>query len=157
MELMNIGELLERWLDDSITTEELRELTAKLAQPSYREALLDDWLIESSLPDVLGASSAELSDPETTQTRVGMVSRRPRRRDFWLRPLPLAAAAACVLLLFSGVWLTRLKSSRSRPDVVITIASAQQAVARLSVEPPSTLSAWMSPTASMLEPPQLPR
>ena len=83
---MTTDELLQRWSDGSITTEELRELTAKLAEPEHHGALLDDWLLESSLPDRLtGASVAGLH--RTTMTRW----------TGWLSWRPITAAAAGIV------------------------------------------------------------
>ena len=83
---MTTDELLQRWSDGSITTEELRELTAKLAEPEHHGALLDDWLLESSLPDRLtGASVAGLH--RTTMTRW----------TGWLSWRPITAAAAGIM------------------------------------------------------------
>ena len=47
--------------------------------------------------------------------------------------------------------------SRLRPDVAAACSSAQEAIARLSVEPASSLPAWVSPTASMLDQPRIPQ
>lgn len=67
----------------------------------------------------------------------------------------IAAAAACVTLVLIGRLLTHDKPSRARPDVVATISSTHRDIARLSVEPASPLPAWMSPTASLLDPPRI--
>lgn len=61
---MRIDELLARWHDGSLGDEELRELTALLELPENRDRLLDDWLIESALPDVLRVCAIASLAPE---------------------------------------------------------------------------------------------
>lgn len=99
---MTIDELLQRWSDGSITAEELRELTAKLAEPEHQSALLDDWLLESSLPDRLpGASVAAL--PEALRTspllKVSQKAEPQQTRKWtgWFSWRPLTAAAAGIV------------------------------------------------------------
>lgn len=112
---MTTDELLQRWSDGSITADELRELTAKLAEPEHQSALLDDWLLESSLPDRLpGASVASLPEALRT-TRLLSASEPPQTRKWsgWLSWRPLAAAAAglvfgmfctSVVFAYAGPW-----------------------------------------------------
>ena len=47
--------LLHRWRENSLTTEEMRALTAELNQPAAREALRRDWFLEAALPQSLAA------------------------------------------------------------------------------------------------------
>ena len=55
--------LLHRWREGSLTTEEMRTLTAELAQPEAREALRRDWFLEAALPQALAASAVILRTP----------------------------------------------------------------------------------------------
>lgn len=102
---MTTDELLQRWSDGSITADELRELTAKLAEPEHQSALLDDWLLESSLPDRLpGASVASLPEAHRT-TGLLKTAEQPQTRKWagWLSWRPLTAAAAGLVIgLFSA-------------------------------------------------------
>ena len=97
---MTTDELLQRWSDGSITADELRELTAKLAEPEHQSALLDDWLLESSLPDRFpGAAVAAL--PEAQRMTGLLKAAEPtqtRRWSGWLSWRPLTAAAAGLVL-----------------------------------------------------------
>lgn len=56
--------LLHRWREGSLTTEELRALTAELAQPEARAALRRDWFLEAALPQSLAASSVIVRTPQ---------------------------------------------------------------------------------------------
>ena len=105
---MTTDELLQRWSDGSITADELRELTAKLAKPEHQRALLDDWLLESSLPDRLpGAAVAGLRESEMSQRVKRMDSPRAARWTGWLSWRPLAAAAAVVVGMAAFWWSQR--------------------------------------------------
>jgi hypothetical protein len=105
MEPMTTDELLQRWSDGSITADELRELTAKLAEPQHQSALLNDWLLESTLPDRLpGASVAAFPEAQRT-TGLLKAAEKPQTRKGtgWLSWRPLAAAAAGIVL---GIFCT---------------------------------------------------
>lgn len=105
---MTTDELLQRWSDGSITADELRELTAKLAEPEHQSALLDDWLLESSLPDRLpGASVACLPEAQRT-TGLLKAAESPQTRKWagWLSWRPLTAAAAVLVLAGLGALWT---------------------------------------------------
>jgi len=96
---MTTDELLQRWSDGSITSDELRELTAKLAEPVHQSALLDDWLLESRLPNVLpGAAVAGLRESEMNPITTRTDSPRAKPWTNWLSWRPLTAAAAGILL-----------------------------------------------------------
>lgn len=96
---MTTDELLQRWSDGSITAAELRELTAKLAEPEHQSALLDDWLLESSLPDRLpGASVAGLHESPMKHRAERSASPREKHWTGWLSWRPLTAAAAGLVI-----------------------------------------------------------
>jgi hypothetical protein len=147
---MSTNELLECWRDGSISEAELRDLTALLAQPDHHQDLLDDWLIESALPQMLGdATVARLRDAKL----VPMPVATERARSFWRAPL--IAAAACVALLLVGATFMLRRPAHPRDDLTHAFASAQDAISRMPPPPTSSLPAWMSPTASMLDEPRI--
>jgi ferric-dicitrate binding protein FerR (iron transport regulator) len=124
MEPMTTDELLQCWSDGSITADELRELTAKLAEPEHQRALLDDWLLESSLPDRLpGASVAALPEAQR-KTRLLKAAEPTQTRKWsgWLSWRPLAAAAAVVLfaggLLIGASFRTVTPTAMERREVL---------------------------------------
>lgn len=130
---MTTDELLQRWSDGSITADELRELTAKLAEPEHQSALLDDWLLESSLPDRLpGASVACLPEAQRT-TGLLAASEPPQTRKWtgWLSWRPLAAAAAGLVF---GMFCTSVVFAYVRPTWEPTITLLKEGFE--SGEPP---------------------
>lgn len=104
---MTTDELLQRWSDGSITASELHELTAKLDVPEHQSALLDDWLLESSLPSRLpGASVAALPGALRTSSQVKGGEPPPTSRPTqWLSWRSLAAAAVFTLAASGWFWL----------------------------------------------------
>ena len=81
----------------------------------------------------------------------------------WWRPALAGVAALAVLALAIGFWLPRASQNgahhatpQPRPDFSELLASTQTAVASLSSDALSPLPAWMSPTASLLNPPSRP-
>lgn len=72
-----------------------------------------------------------------------------------LRLLPTLAAGVALLVIV--VIFTRPEPSRVRPDVAAATSSTQNTIARLSIEPASSLPSWMSPTASLLDQPGFPQ
>lgn len=62
---MNPGleDLLHRWREGSLTADQMRALTAELAQPEARAALRRDWFLEAALPQSLAASSVIVRTP----------------------------------------------------------------------------------------------
>lgn len=60
----DLQNLLHRWREGSLTTEEMRTLTAELAKPEARAALRRDWFLEAALPQSLAASSVIVRTPQ---------------------------------------------------------------------------------------------
>ena len=56
--------LLRRWREGSLTTDEMRTLTAHLAKPEARKALRRDWFLEAALPEALAASAVIVRTPQ---------------------------------------------------------------------------------------------
>lgn len=103
---MTTDELLQRWSDGSITADELRELTAKLAKPEHQSALLDDWLLESSLPDRLpGAAVAGLQESAMNRRNERIAPVRANQWAGWLSWRPLTAAAAVAMVATGWLWM----------------------------------------------------
>jgi hypothetical protein len=85
------------------------------------------------------------------------------RGTWWRRPTLAGVAALAVLALCIGLWFPRASQNvarHTRPpaqtDFAAALASTNAAVASLSSDASSTLPAWMSPTAPLLDPPYLP-
>ncbi len=92
---MTIDELLQRWRDGSITADQLRLLNETLAEHENQDALLENWLIESSLPDCLSASSVgERGNVERGHNTGSFVCVEKSHSTKWLSFRPLTAAAA---------------------------------------------------------------
>ncbi len=122
---MTTDELLQRWSDGSITADELRELTAKLAEPEHQNALLDDWLLESSLPDRLpGASVASLTEAMRTTRRLKAAELPQTSMSArWLSWRPLALAAAAVVVLGLTWWM--LGQTKDDAAAIVTVLFAE--------------------------------
>jgi len=118
MEHMTIDELLQRWSDGSITADELRELTAKLAKPEHQSALLDDWLLESSLPDRLPVAAVAGLHESAMNRRIERIAPvRAKQWAGWLSWRPLTAAAAGLVIgLFSASMVFAYAVPRMRMD-----------------------------------------
>jgi hypothetical protein len=115
MEHMTTDELLQRWSDGSITADELRELTAKLAKPEHQSALLDDWLLESSLPDRLpGAVVAGLQESAMNHRIERIAPVRAKQWAGWLSWRPLTAAVAGIVF---GMFCTSLVFAYVAPSL----------------------------------------
>ena len=59
-----LNTLLHRWREGTLTTEEMRKLTAVLASPEARAALRRDWFLDMALPQALAASSVIVRTPQ---------------------------------------------------------------------------------------------
>jgi hypothetical protein len=115
---MNMDELLERWRDGSATEADLRELTAGLATPEHREAMLEDWLVESALPRALPAALVA-DQRESAMINSTKPSPRPdpNRLSGWLQWRPLTAAAAGIVF---GMLCTSVVFGYVMPHAVAT-------------------------------------
>jgi len=154
---MDINELIHRWREGTLSEEQLRRLTDALASKEARAALRAEWLLDAGLAEALRAAAvAALRETDAVQEMEPMPSPQASHRHVWHSWLPLAAAA-CAALLLGGWLVSHFHSSRPRRDVSTAFASSQDAIARWSHEPPATLPAWMSPTASILDQPRFPQ
>jgi hypothetical protein len=124
MEHMTTDELLQRWSDGSITADELRELTAKLAKPEHQSALLDDWLLESSLPDRLpGAAVAGLQESAMNRRNERIAPVRAKQWAGWFSWRPLTAAAAGIVF---GMFCTSVAFAYVAPSLGKMITLLQE-------------------------------
>ena len=83
--------------------------------------------------------------------------------SWWWKPTLAGVVALAVLALCIGLWLPRASQNTAQhatpppqPDFAAMLASTRTAVASLSADALSPLPAWMSPTASLLDPPYRP-
>ena len=92
-----------------------------------------------------------------------LADRGAAKWNWWWKPAFAGVAVLAVLALGIGLWLPRISQDtvqhatpRPQPDFAGMLASTRTAVASLSADASSPLPAWMSPTAALLDPPQLP-
>jgi len=141
-------EQIQRCVSGDSTQEEAAALQQALKDDAELRALYLDYV---NLDVALGVAAEAAA---ITETGIGKIAMHPPPSAWpilhhwrWL-----AAAAACAALI---VILPRHRvSSGARQDFDATISSTQNAIARLSFEPASSLPEWMSPTASMLQSPE---
>ena len=123
------------------------------------------------LPAALRRDAARVQEPpfdpalhHATLRRVrAMADSGTARWSGWWRPVIAGVAALAVLALCIGLWLPRTSQNTAQhatpppqPDFAGMLASTRTAVASLSTDASSPLPAWMSPTASLLDPPYRP-
>ena len=138
-------ELIERYLENRATPEEAAALRQALqVSAETRARYLDSVNLEVALCALADAAAAE---------ERAIIEMPTSRRSFF-QGWPLAAAAACVLLALGTGLLAHRKSSRERPDLAAAIESTQRAIGEMPLPPASSLPAWISPTASMLDQPK---
>ena len=143
-------EAVQRYLDGQSSTEEAAALHEALNRDAELRILYLDYM---NLDAALGSAAAVNTEIGIGRT---VAFPRPSARSsphYWRW---LAATAACAALVMFAVLPRHRNSSRALSGLAATISSAQKAIARLSVEVPSSLPAWMSPTASMLDQPRFP-
>jgi anti-sigma factor RsiW len=143
---------IQQYLNGQATVEEAAALQAALGEDADLRALYLDYM---NL-DVALAAAAEAAT--ITDDEIGWITPLPRSPTktsphYW-RWLAAAATACAVLVMFAMLPRHR-KPPQTRPDVAAACDSAQEAIARLSVEPPSSFPAWASPTAAILDQPQI--
>lgn len=144
--------LIQRHIAGAATAREAAALGEALHADAGLRALYLDYM---NLDVALEAAADAVTGMGTMSPESATLPQPAPGRCFHL--WPWAAAAACAALIL----LTALPGHRSspspRPDAAVTISSARQAIARLSLEPAPALPAWMSPTAPMLEQLRLPQ
>jgi anti-sigma factor RsiW len=147
-------EQIQRYLNGQASAEEAASLQAALNGDAELRALYLDYM---NLDVALSAAADAVAITENGMDGIAPV---PRSRAQWSRhywPWLAATAAACAALVVIGVLPRHRNPSPMHPDVTAVCSSTHEALARFSVEPPSVFPAWASPTASMLDQPQLPQ
>jgi len=142
-------EQIQRCLAGDSTPDEIAALQQALKDDAELRALYLDYI---NLDAALGAA-ATINEDEPCEA-----AEFPRPLA---RPLPhrwhwLAATATCAALVLLMVLPGHRKTSPPHPDLAAAVSSTKSAIARLSVEPATAFPTWMSPTASLLDPPALP-
>jgi len=138
-------ELMQRHLDGCATPEESSALQETLKENAELRARYLDYVnLDVALSALADAAAVEEEIPNVTP-----MLERPR---FQWRAF--AAAAAVLASVFVAGLLIHRKPSPARPDLAAAIASTEKAIAQMPVPPSSPLPEWISPTASMLEPPK---
>jgi len=138
-------ELIQRHLDGCATPEESSALQQALKESSELRARYLDYVN-------LDVALSALAD--ATAVEEGTITEMPVAQSSHFRWRAFAAAAACLASVCIAGLLTHRKHSPARVDVAAAIESTQKAIAQMPVPPVSPLPAWISPTASMLEPPK---
>lgn len=141
-------DIIQRHIAGTTTAEEAIGLEAALIADAELRALYLDYM---NLDVALEAMAASLANDVCEIARPAPARLRSHHWGW------ITAAAACVAWMVLVLLPKSRTASPSRPDVAVTISAAQQAIAQLSVDSPSALPAWMSPTVSMLDEPHLPQ
>ena len=143
-------EHIQRYVNGQADAAEAAALQAALAADAELRALYLDYM---NLDVALGAAAEAATMAENGAGGTATLPRSPAQSSphtwRWL------AAAACAALLAFAMMPRGRNPSPSRPDVAAACCSAQESIARLSVEPPSSFPAWASPTESMLDQPPI--
>lgn len=146
-------ETIQRHVDGQSSAEETAALFSGLNESADLRALYLDYL---NLDMALGAVADVVAVEEKGSNRTTSLHEAPTGALLHLWRWAAAAAAIAVLVVFTMPPRVP-KPWRSGQDVAAAIASSQNAIARLALDTPSALPAWMSPTASLLEPPTVPQ
>jgi hypothetical protein len=145
MEHMTINELLQRWSDGSLNSDQLRALTEKLAERENQDALIESWLIESSLPDCLPAPSVTAPHkPVPIHINKQSASLEEKLGTNWLSFRPLTAAAAGIVF---GMLSAALVFGYSTPRIlqqVLTLTNPgfEEAIAPIPDGIPLHFGVW---------------
>ena len=141
-------EQIQRYVDGQASAEEVAALQAALNENAELRALYLDYM---NLDVALGAAAEAATIAENGIARITTCPRYPLIRH---RTTGVGLRRRRVLALVIDRMLSRHRNpSPTRPDIAAVCSSTQEAIARLSVEPPSSFPAWASPTASMLDQP----
>ncbi|MEI7728861.1 MAG: hypothetical protein WCO56_04785 [Verrucomicrobiota bacterium] len=146
-------EQIQRYVNGQASAAEAAALQAALKEDADLRALYLDYM---NLDVALDAAAEMVTITENGTSRTATFP------ELLARPAPpywrwLAATAACVAFVMLVLLPRQRGASREHADIAATIVSTQNTIARLSVETASTLPAWMSPTASLLNQPDFPQ
>ena len=142
---MTIDELLQRWSDETLTSDQLQSLSERLTAPENQDALLENWLIESSLTDYLPAASVpepRNSAPNNNSPPLAPIEEKYRTQ--WLSFRPLTAAAAGIVF---GMLSAALVFGYSTPRIlqqVLTLANPgfEEAITPMPDGVPMQFGVW---------------
>jgi anti-sigma factor RsiW len=146
-------ETIQQYVDGQSSAEEAAALLKGLNEDAELRALYLDYM---NLDMALGAMADAAAVDENGPNRITPLreARAGLSPHYWR----WAAAAAAIAALTVFAMLPKVpKPLRTGQDVAAAIAASQGAIARLSFDTTSALPAWMSPTASLLEPPTVPQ
>ena len=143
-------EQIQRYVNGQLDAKESAALETALNQDAELRVLYLDYMnLDVAL--CAAAESASIHEIETGGRISPLPAQSSPHRWRWL------AAAACVALVMIWTLHGLRNPSPKRPDVAAACSSAQEATARLSIEPTSSIPVWASPTASMLDQPRIPK
>jgi hypothetical protein len=145
-------EQIQRYVNGQSSAEETAALLQALTEDAELRALYLDYI---NLDAALGAMAHSVPAANVT----GRQATGPRPLFHWA-PRSwrwIVAAAACAAIVLVVLPSKLREKPRARPDIGTVTAAAHAAVSRLYAEAPPTVPAWMSPTASLLDQPALPK
>jgi anti-sigma-K factor RskA len=147
-------EQIQRCLNGQASAAEAAALQAAMKEDADLRALYLDYM---NLDVALGAAAEAAMIPENAMGERAAFARSPAPSSprFW--HWVAAAAATCAALVVFATVPRRRTPSQTPPDVIAACTSTEEAIARLSVEPSAPFPAWVSPTASILNQPRIPR
>lgn len=148
-------EAIDQWEDGTLSGEEMEELTDLLAAADARQALLDHWLIERSLPQALSRAAMGQGHPLTqvgegearSGEKSGPFEEAPKvvrvplwRNGFWRT---FGAAAAGLVLGISSASFVFGKAATTQKKVVRILEEGFEAgAAPLAKGPPRSPGFW---------------
>ena len=149
-------EQIQRYVNGQATAEDVAALQAALNEDAQLRALYLDYI---NLDVALDAAAEAATITQSETARMATLPRSPARPSShnWRWIVAAVATATCVVLLTIAMLASHRNPSLTPPDVAAACSQTQESIARISVELPSVLPAWASPTASMLEQPPIPQ
>jgi len=146
-------EIIQKYFDGQASPAEAAALFNGLNEDAELRDLYLDYM---NLDMALGALVDAVAVEESGSNRMTSVHEARARAPLRLWRWAAAAAAMAAVILFA--MLPRApKPLHIGQDAAAAITSSQNAIARLAFDTTSALPAWMSPTASLLEPPTIPQ
>jgi anti-sigma factor RsiW len=146
-------ETIQQYVDGQSSVEDAATLRKGLSEDAELRALYLDYM---NLDVALAAMADGTVVEENGSNRITSLdeARTETPRQYWRWAAAAAALAAMVVI---AVLPKAPKPLGTSQDVTAAITSSQGAIAQLSFDITSALPAWMSPTASLLEPTKVPQ
>ncbi|HEY2342491.1 MAG TPA: hypothetical protein VGH90_05645 [Chthoniobacteraceae bacterium] len=148
-------EAVQRYLAGQSSDDDVLALSKALYEDAELRALFLDYAnLDAALADQ-AETLAIADEPGANSTGAAF----PGSRAWLPRPVwPWLSAAAAAVALAACFILPKLHRTASAPsETDAAFAAARNSIARLSFDPPPPFPASLSPTASLLEPPALPK